>query len=119
MSNYPAVSRQAASVMHMIMNNLDPRVAQVTSVLNKFDETSLIFHNDSYDFLLMNLIKILFLSKRRVKSSTFCLTLQISAPIVTICFFVFFFSFHMNWLLMEEMVKFFLTGHRLVTFHMS
>ena len=60
MSDYPAVSRQAASVMHMIMNNLDPRVAQVTSALNEFDgydKTSLIFQNDSYkNFLLMNLI---------------------------------------------------------------
>ena len=29
---YPAQTRQAAAIMHMIMNNLDPRVAQVNFV---------------------------------------------------------------------------------------
>ena len=28
-SEYPVKCRQAAAIMHMIMNNLDPRVAQV------------------------------------------------------------------------------------------
>ena len=28
-TDYPAKCRQAAAIMHMIMNNLDPRVAQV------------------------------------------------------------------------------------------
>ena len=30
-SDYPAKCRQAAAIMHMIMNNLDPRVAQVNN----------------------------------------------------------------------------------------
>ncbi len=29
LEDYPARCRQAAAIMHMIMNNLDPRVAQV------------------------------------------------------------------------------------------
>ena len=30
-SEYPAKCRQAAAIMHMVMNNLDPRVAQVSN----------------------------------------------------------------------------------------
>ena len=30
-SDYPVKCRQAAAIMHMLMNNLDPRVAQVWS----------------------------------------------------------------------------------------
>ena len=32
-SDYPAKCRQAAAIMHMIMNNLDPRVAQVNNYM--------------------------------------------------------------------------------------
>ena len=37
---YPARTRQAAAIMHMIMNNLDPRVAQVK-------------YNTKYNFFLL------------------------------------------------------------------
>eukprot|EP00794_Sanderia_malayensis_P006362 gene6362-7090_t len=43
--SYPAVSRQAASVMHMIMNNLDPRVAQFPHELVTYGGNGQVFSN--------------------------------------------------------------------------
>ena len=42
---YPARSRQAAAIMLMIMNNLDPRVAQVSSYITF--KMVMLFQNDS------------------------------------------------------------------------
>ena len=45
MSAYPAVSRHAAAMMHMIMNNLDYRVAQFPHELVTYGGNGQVFSN--------------------------------------------------------------------------
>lgn len=42
---YPARSRQAAAIMHMIMNNLDPHVAQFPHELVTYGGNGQVFSN--------------------------------------------------------------------------
>jgi len=42
---YPAVCRQAAAIMHMIMNNLDHRVAQFPQELVTYGGNGQVFSN--------------------------------------------------------------------------
>ena len=42
---YPARTRQAASIMHMIMNNLDPHVAQFPQELVTYGGNGQVFSN--------------------------------------------------------------------------
>jgi len=44
-SEYPARCRQAAALMHMIMNNLDPRVAQFPHELVTYGGNGQVFSN--------------------------------------------------------------------------
>jgi len=44
-SDYPAVSRHAAAIMHMIMNNLDDRVAQFPQELVTYGGNGQVFSN--------------------------------------------------------------------------
>jgi len=43
--DYPAVSVHAAAIMHMIMNNLDPRVAQFPQELVTYGGNGQVFSN--------------------------------------------------------------------------
>jgi urocanate hydratase len=43
--DYPAKCKQAAAVMHMIMNNLDPRVAQFPQELVTYGGNGQVFSN--------------------------------------------------------------------------
>lgn len=58
-SDYPAVSRQAASVMHMIMNNLDPRVAQFPHELVTYGGNGQVFSNWAQFLLTMHYLSIM------------------------------------------------------------
>ena len=44
-SDYPCRTRQAAAIMHMIMNNLDPRVAQFPHELVTYGGNGQVFSN--------------------------------------------------------------------------
>ncbi|KAL3853393.1 hypothetical protein ACJMK2_016936 [Sinanodonta woodiana] len=50
---YPAVSRQAAAIMHMIMNNLDPLVAQFPQELVTYGGNGQVFSNWAQFLLVM------------------------------------------------------------------
>ena len=45
LDQYPAKCRQAAAIMHMIMNNLDPRVAQYPHELVTYGGNGQVFSN--------------------------------------------------------------------------
>ena len=45
LDQYPAKCRQAAAIMHMIMNNLDPRVAQFPHELVTYGGNGQVFSN--------------------------------------------------------------------------
>ncbi|XP_076469234.1 LOW QUALITY PROTEIN: urocanate hydratase-like [Babylonia areolata] len=51
---YPARSRQAAAIMHMIMNNLDPRVAQFPHELVTYGGNGQVFSNWAQFLLVMH-----------------------------------------------------------------
>jgi len=44
-SEYPCKTRSAAAIMHMIMNNLDPRVAQFPQELVTYGGNGQVFSN--------------------------------------------------------------------------
>ncbi|KAK3579332.1 hypothetical protein CHS0354_029622 [Potamilus streckersoni] len=50
---YPAVSQQAAAIMHMIMNNLDPHVAQFPQELVTYGGNGQVFSNWAQFLLVM------------------------------------------------------------------
>lgn len=53
-SDYPAVSRHAAAIMHMIMNNLDDRVAQFPQELVTYGGNGQVFSNWAQFWLVMH-----------------------------------------------------------------
>eukprot|EP00112_Aurelia_sp_Birch-Aquarium-sp1_P014656 Seg318.12 transcript_id=Seg318.12/GoldUCD/mRNA.D3Y31 product="Urocanate hydratase" protein_id=Seg318.12/GoldUCD/D3Y31 len=59
LGDYPAVSRQAASVMHMIMNNLDPRVAQFPHELVTYGGNGQVFSNWAQFLIAMHYLSIM------------------------------------------------------------
>ncbi|XP_013408281.1 urocanate hydratase [Lingula anatina] len=56
---YPARSRQAAAIMHMIMNNLDPRVAQFPHELVTYGGNRQVFSNWAQFLLVMHYLSIM------------------------------------------------------------
>ncbi|XP_013404401.1 urocanate hydratase-like, partial [Lingula anatina] len=56
---YPARSRQAAAIMHMIMNNLDPRVAQFPHELVTYGGNGQVFSNWAQFLLVMHYLSIM------------------------------------------------------------
>jgi len=58
-SQYPAVSQHAASIMHMIMNNLDPCVAQFPHELVTYGGNGQVFSNWAQFLLTMHYLSIM------------------------------------------------------------
>lgn len=56
---YPARCRQAAAVMHMIMNNLDPRVAQFPEELVSYGGNGQVFSNWAQFWLTMHYLSVM------------------------------------------------------------
>ncbi|ESO83606.1 hypothetical protein LOTGIDRAFT_222456 [Lottia gigantea] len=58
-NEYPAQTRQAAAVMHMIMNNLDPHVAQFPQELVTYGGNGQVFSNWAQFLLMMRYLSIM------------------------------------------------------------